>query len=315
MMKKTISFIAAVGFSLPAFPLEFVTIGTGGVTGTYYPTGGAVCRLVNKHKKQSKVRCGVESTGGSVYNINNIKSEELDLGLAQSDVVYQAHQGTGKFKGKPYKNLRSVMAIYPEIVTLVASKRSNIRRIEDVKGKKINLDSFGSGTRATSKVLLTEYGIVEDDLKLAGSLRGSEAPDALRDQKIDGYFYIVGHPAANIKDASNSTPIRIIPLMGSKIDRLLQKYPYYAKGIIAGGLYKGINTDIESFGVKAVLVSSTNASDHVVYTITKSILDNFDSFKKLHPAYSKITKKSLLEGLSAPLHDGAKRYYQEAGLL
>ncbi len=314
-MKRIVSLVSMLGFVLPAFAIEFVTIGTGGVTGTYYPTGGAVCRLVNKYKKESKVRCGVESTGGSVYNINNIKSKELDLGMAQSDVVYQAHQGTGKFEGKPYKGLRSVMAIYPEIVTFVASQRSGIRKIEDVKGKKINLDNFGSGTRATSKILLKEYGIVEDDLKLAGSLRSSEAPDALRDQKIDGYFFIVGHPAANLKDAANSTPIRIVPIVGKTVDGLIKKYPYYAKGVIAGGLYKGISNDVESFGVKAVLVSSTNTSDHAVYTITKAILNDFDSFKKLHPAYSKITKKSLLEGLSAPLHDGAKKYYEEQGLL
>ena len=314
-MKKVLSISLIMLLGMPLMAVEFVTIGTGGVTGTYYPTGGAVCRLVNKYKKRSKVRCSVESTGGSVYNINNIRSQDLDLGMAQSDVVYQAYNGTGKFEGKPYKKLRSVMAIYPEILTFVASKRSKIKSITGVKGKKLNLDNYGSGTRATTKRLLKAYGIDEDDLKLAGSLKSAEAPDALRDKKIDGYFYVVGHPTANIKDAANSTDIAIVPLKGKKIDGLIKKYPYYAKGVIAGGLYRGVKKDVQSFGVKAVLVASTNVSDHAVYTITKAILDNFDDFKKLHPAYSKITKESLLEGLSAPLHKGAKKYFEEDGLL
>lgn len=314
-MKKMLVLVATLGISLPAFSLEFVTIGTGGVTGTYYPTGGAVCRLVNKYKKQSKVRCSVESTGGSVYNINNIKSEELDLGMAQSDTAYQAYHGTGKFEGKPYKKLRAVMAIYPEILTFVVHANSQIKTVPNVKGTRLNLDNFGSGTRATTKLLLKAYGLSESDLELAGSLKSAEAPDALRDKKVEGYFYVVGHPAANIKDASNSTPIRIIPLYGPVVDNLLEQHPYYAKGIIAGGLYKGIENDVQSFGVKAVLVTSTNASEHAIYTVTKAILDNFADFKKLHPAYSKITKESLLEGLSAPLHEGAKRYYEENGLL
>ena len=314
-MKKMFSFLIVAALSLPAFAVEFVTIGTGGVTGTYYPTGGAVCRLVNKYKRESKVRCSVESTGGSVYNVNNIKSKELDLGMVQSDIAYQAYNGKGKFDGKPYKGLRAVMAIYPEVLTFVASKKSKIKKLKDVKGKKINLDNYGSGTRATSQMLLKAYGIKESDLKLAGSLKASEAPDALRDNKIDGYFFIVGHPAANLKDASNSTPIRVVPLKGRTIDKIIKKNPYYAKAVVPGGLYKGVKKDVPSFGVKAVLVTSTNTSDHAIYTITKAILDNFDDFKRLHPAYSKITKKSLLDGISAPLHDGAKKYFKEEGLL
>lgn len=314
-MKKLIYMCFITTLSVPAMALDFVTVGTGGVTGTYYPTGGAICRLVNKYKKTAKVRCGVESTGGSVYNINNIKSGDLDLGMAQSDTVYQAYTGTGKFKNKAYKKLRSVMAIYPEILTFVARKASGINSIKDVKGKKLNLDNFGSGTRATTKLLMESYGLTENDLKLSGSLKSAEAPDALRDKKIDGYFYVVGHPTANVKDAANSVDINIVPLKGSVIDQLIKKYPYYAKGIIAGGLYKGVSQDIESFGVKAVLVTNTGVSEHVAYTITKAILDNFEQFKKLHPAYAKITPKSLLDGLSAPLHRGAEKYFKEHGLL
>ena len=314
-MKKiaTDAFLGAL--TLPAFAAEFVTIGTGGVTGTYYPTGGAICRLVNQYKKETKIRCSVESTGGSVYNINTIKNGELDFGIAQSDVVYQASNGTGKFKDKQVKKLKSVMAIYPELLTLVTRRDANINGIADVKGKRINLGNPGSGNEATALTLFAASGIKKEDLKFAGALKASEMPDALRDNKIDGYFYMVGHPTANIKDATNSVDVKITPLAGPNIDSLLKKYPYFAKADVPAGMYKGNPDAVPTFGVKAVLVTSDDVSEKAVYTVIKAILENFDDFKKLHPAYNNITKESLLDGLSAPLHEGAKKYFKEAGLL
>jgi TRAP transporter TAXI family solute receptor len=313
---KKIATATLVGLlSIPAFSAEFITIGTGGVTGTYYPTGGAICRLVNKYKKETKIRCSVESTGGSVYNINTIKNGELDFGIAQSDVVYQASKGEGKFKGKAVPKLKSVMAIYPELLTLVTRKEANINKLSDVKGKRINLGNPGSGNEATALTLFKESGIKKDDLSFAGALKASEMPDALRDNKIDGYFYMVGHPTANIKDASNSVDVKITPIAGENVDGLIKKYPYFAKADVPGGLYKGNENPTPTFGVKAVLVTSDDVSSKAVYTVVKAILENFEDFKKLHPAYNNITKESLLDGLSAPLHDGAKKYFQESGIL
>ena len=314
-MKKIATAALLGALTLPAFAAEFVTIGTGGVTGTYYPTGGAICRLVNKYKKETKIRCSVESTGGSIYNINTIKNGELDFGIAQSDVVYQASKGIGKFEGKQVKKLKSVMAIYPELLTLVTRKDANINTITDVKGKRINLGNPGSGNEATALTLFDASGIKKDDLKFAGALKASEMPDALRDNKIDGYFYMVGHPTANIKDASNSVDVKITPLDGKNIDELIKKHPYFAKADIPAGMYKGNDEATPTFGVKAVLVTSDDVSEKAVYTVIKAILENFDDFKKLHPAYNNITKESLLDGLSAPLHEGAKKYFKEAGLL
>jgi len=313
--KKIVSAVLVGLLSIPAFGAEFITIGTGGVTGTYYPTGGAVCRLVNNYKKITKIRCSVESTGGSVYNVNTIKNGELDFGIAQSDVVYQAANGTGKFEGKQVKKLKAVMAIYPELLTLVTRKDANINALADIKGKRINLGNPGSGNEATAMVLFEESGIKKADLKFAGTLKASEMPDALRDNKIDGYFYMVGHPNANIKDASNSVDVKIIPLIGSNVKGLLTKYPYFAKADVPGGIYKGHPKGTPTFGVKAVLVTSEDVSDKAVYTVVKAILENFDEFKKLNTAYNNITKESLLDGLSAPLHDGAKKYFKEAGIL
>ncbi len=301
--------------SIPAFSAEFITIGTGGVTGTYYPTGGAICRLVNQYKKDTKMRCTVESTGGSVYNVNTIKNGELDFGIVQSDIVYQAYKGEGAFKGAPITKLKSVMAIYPELLTLVTKKDANINSLMDVKGKRINLGNPGSGNESTALTLFEESGIKKQDLAYAGELKASEMPDALRDNKIDGYFYMVGHPTANIKDASTSLDVKITPIEGANVDSLIKKYPYFAKANVPGGLYKGNDAPTPTFGVKAVLVASDDASENAVYTVVKAILENFDEFKQLHPAYADITKESLLDGLSAPLHEGAKKYFQETGLI
>ncbi len=301
--------------SLSVFAAEFITIGSGSVTGTYYPTGGAVCRLVNKYKKETKIRCSVESTGGSEYNINTIKQGELDFGIAQSDVVYNMSKGLKKYKNKPIKKLRSVMAIYPELFTIVTRKEAGIKNIMDIKGKKINIGNPGSGQASTAEILFTYLGINKSDLDFVGVFKAGESPDALRDKLVDGYFYIVGHPTANIKDASSSVKIAITPLIGPKIDEMIKDNPYFAKANVPAGLYKGIDKEVPTFAVKAVLVTSTDVSDKAVYTLVKAILENFDEFKKLHPAYTNITKKSLLDGLSTPLHEGAKKYYKEAGLL
>ncbi len=313
---KKIAVAALVGaLSIPSFAAQFITIGTGGVTGTYYPTGGAVCRLVNQVKKDTGIRCSVESTGGSVYNINTIKNGELDFGIAQSDVVYQAANGTDKFEGNKIPKLRSVMAIYPELFTLVSRKDASINNIMDIKGKRINLGNPGSGNEATALAMFDALGINKTDLAFAGALKASEMPDALRDNKIDGYFYMVGHPTANIKDASNSVDVKIVPIEGDVINKFVKANPYFAQANVPGGIYKGNDADTPTFGVKAVLVTSTDVSDEAVYTVVKQILENFDSFKSLHPAYANITKESLLDGLSAELHEGAKKYFKEAGLI
>jgi len=315
MNKKLATIVLAGALSLPAFAAQFITIGTGGVTGVYYPTGGAICRMVNKLKKTSGIRCSVESTGGSVYNVNTIHQGELDFGISQSDTAYQAYNGIGKFKGKPIKELRSVMAIYPELLTLVVAKRSGIKSIMDVKGKRINIDTPGSGTRMTTEIVLKAFGIKHSDLKQIDELSSSEGPTLLKDDHVDGYFAVFGHPTANIKDAANSVAIDLIPIEGKPVDMLVKKYPYYAKGIISGTFYKGVTHDTPSIGVKAVLCTSAKTSDKVVYTVMKTILDNFAAFKKLHPAYKTITKKSLLDGLSIPQHPGAIKAFKEAGLL
>jgi TRAP transporter TAXI family solute receptor len=316
MTKLSKSIVAAsVLFSGSAFGTQFITIGTGGVTGTYYPTGGAICRMMKKNKKETGIRCSVESTGGSVYNVNTINANELDFGIAQSDTAYQAFHGEGKFEGKAIKGLRSVIAIYPELLAFVVSKKSGIKTLMDIKGKKVNIDVAGSGTRMTTEVVLDAFGIKLSDLALANELKSSEGPTMLKDNKIDGYFGVFGHPTANIKDASNSVDVDLVPIEGKPVDDLVAKYDYYAKGIISGTFYKGVEHDTPSIGVKAVLCTKDSIDEKVVYTLAKTILDNFDAFKKLHPAYKTITKESLLDGLAVPQHPGAIKAFKEAGIM
>lgn len=313
-MKNLLKISLITILSTQAFSSEFITIGTGSVTGTYYPTGGAICRLVNQYKKDSKIRCSVESTDGSLYNLNSINNKDIDFGIVQSDILYQTQKEEKNTKDD-YSKLKSVMAIYPELLTLVTRKDANINSLIDLKDKRINLGNSGSGNESTALTLFNEINIEKSDLKLAGTFSASEMPDALKENKIDGYFYMVGHPTTNIKDAANSISVKIVSIENTILDSLIKKYPYYAKGTIQADTYKGQKEEIITFGVKAVLVTNENVSEKVVYSLVKAILENFDEFKKLHPAYSNITKESLLEGLSAPLHDGAKRYYKEIGLI
>ncbi len=293
---------------------KFITIGTGGVTGTYYPTGGAICRMMKDKKADTGIRCSVESTGGSVYNVNTIKAGELDFGISQSDTAYQAYNGEGKFKEAPVKELRSVMAIYPELLALVVRKDSGIASLADIKGKKINIDVPGSGTRMTAEEVFKASGISVDDLALANELKSSEGPTMLKDKKVDGYFGMFGHPTANIKDAANSVDIALVPIDGEGVDKMVAEYPYYAKGTISADFYKGIEKDVPSIGVKAVLVTRENMPENAVTALTEAILDNFDEFKESHPAYKTITKESLLDGLAVPQHPAAKAVFEAKGI-
>jgi TRAP transporter TAXI family solute receptor len=296
---------------------KFVTIGTGGVTGVYYAAGGAICRLLNKDRKAHGIRCSVESTGGSAFNINTIKAGELDFGMAQSDVQYVALKGEKMFKeAGPYADLRSVFSVHPEPFTVLARKEAGITRFEDFKGKRFNVGNPGSGTRATMEELLKEMGWKLSDFALASELKADEHGPALCDNKIDGFFYGVGHPSANIQDPTTSCGAKLVPITGPAVDKLVRENSYYAKATIPGGLYAGNPNPTETYGVLATLVTSAKVPEEIVYQLVKAVFDNFDEFKKLHPAFANLQPENMVkDGLTAPLHPGAARYYKEKGWL
>jgi len=327
-MKGKISLLAAIAFgcvatftamtgAASAAEQRFLTIGTGGVTGVYYPTGGAIARLVNKGKKEHGIRASVESTGGSVYNLNAIAAGELDMGVAQSDTQYYAYNGLGKFEASgPNKDLRSLFSVYPEPYNVVARADSGIKNFMDVKGKRFNIGDPGSGTRAITDILMEKNGWTKDDFKLASELKPAEMAAALCDNKIDAYGYAVGHPNGSIQEATTTCDAVLVNVDGPIVDALVKENPYYSVAVIPGGMYRGTDNDVKTFGVSATFVSSAKVPDDVIYTVVKAVFENFDEFKRLHPAFANLKKEDMIKnGLSAPLHDGAVKYYKEAGLM
>jgi hypothetical protein len=297
--------------------VKFVTIGTGGITGVYYPTGGAIAKMVNKKRSEYGIRATVESTGGSVFNINAIMAGDLEFGVAQSDRQYQAIEGIADWKDKgPQKDLRAVFSIHPESVDLIAAVDANINSLADLKGKRVNIGNVGSGYRKNAIDALVANGLDFEKDFHAENLKAAEAPGLIQDGRIDAAFYTVGHPSGYYKEATSGVrKVKFVPI--TNIDSVLAKYPYYAKSATLMKNYPGAVNDEEAvptFGVKATFVTSAKVPDDVVYAITKEVFDNFEAFKKLHPAYEGLTKEGMLTGLSAPLHPGALKYYKEAGL-
>jgi TRAP transporter TAXI family solute receptor len=294
---------------------KFVTVGTGGVTGVYYAAGGAICRLVNKDRAKHGIRCSVESTGGSVFNVNTIKAGELDLGFTQSDVQYNAIKGQGQFKDAgAWADLRAVFSVHPEPFTLLTRKEAGIRSFDDLKGKRVNVGNPGSGTRASMEELLAARGWTLKDFSLASELKADEHGPALCDGKIDAFFYGVGHPSANIQDPTTTCGARLASITGPFVDKLLADRPYYARATIPAGLYPNNPDAVQTYGVLATVVASAKTPPETVYQVVKAVFDNFEEFKKLHPALANLKPESMVtDGLSAPMHDGATRYYRERG--
>jgi len=318
MKKFALSGIAAFALaatSIPAMAETFVTIGTGGQTGVYYQVGGAICRLVNRGTKDHDIKC-THTTGGSVANINGIRAGDLDLGVAQSDWQFHAYNGTApdKFPDGKFEELRAVFSVHPEPFTVVARADSGISTFEDLKGKRVNVGNPGSGARATFEVVMEKMGWTMDDFALAAELKSSEQAAALCDNKVDAIVFTVGHPAGTIKEATTSCESKLINVNNDTIKELANSADYYAMAKIPGGMYTGTDADIETFGVGATFVASSNTPADVVYEITKAVFENFKRFKKMHPAFENLEEAMMIKNnLSAPLHEGAVRYYKEQG--
>jgi TRAP transporter TAXI family solute receptor len=313
-----ISAVSYLGFNSPALSADkYITIGTGGVTGVYYPAGGAICRLVNRGRKEHGIRCSVESTGGSVYNLNSLRTGEIEIAAAQSDWQFHAYNGTGPFKDVGAdKKLRSLFSLHSEPFTVIARADSGIKTFDDLKAKRVNLGNPGSGGRATMEAIMTVKGWTKDTFKEALELKASEQAQALCDNKIDAMIYSAGHPNGAVQEVTTTCDARIIPVDGPDIDKLVSANPFYAYTVIPGGMYNGNDKDIKTFGVKATFVSSENVDAEIIYKVVKAIFDNFDNFKTLHPVFSTLEPKELVKsGNTAPLHAGAERYFKEKGWL
>ncbi|MFD0980872.1 TAXI family TRAP transporter solute-binding subunit [Tropicimonas aquimaris] len=293
---------------------RFITIGTGGQTGVYFVVGQSICRLVNRGTAEHNLKCTAPSTGGSIANINAISAGDMDMGVAQSDWQYHAYNGSSEFEGKQVDKLRAVFSVHGEPFTVVARADSGATTFDDLFGKRVNVGNPGSGQRATMDVVLNAMGKSDADFALASELKPAEQSAALGDNKVDAIIYTVGHPNGSIQEATSTVDAVILPVTGEAIDKLVADNPYYAKATIPGGMYKGTDNDVDTFGVKATFVTSADVPDDVVYTVVKAVFDNFDRFKGLHPAFANLQEADMIaDGLSAPLHPGAEQYYRERG--
>ncbi|WP_150304100.1 TAXI family TRAP transporter solute-binding subunit [Pseudomonas saliphila] len=294
---------------------NFVTIGTGGQTGVYYVVGQSVCRLINRNSNEHGIRCNAPSSGGSVANVNAIRGGEMDMGVVQSDVQFKAYKGIENFEGAgEFEGLRAMFALHGEPLTVVARRDANIKTVKDLKGKRVNIGNPGSGQRDTMDVVMDALGWSRSDFALASELDAAEQAAALGDNNVDAMVYVAGHPNGSIQEATTTVDSVLVSVSGEEIDQLIEERPYYAKAIIPGGLYRGNDDDVETFGVRATLVTSTDTPEETVYQTVKAVFENFDRFKRLHPAFATLTEEEMIkEGLAVPLHDGAVRYYKERG--
>ena len=315
IMKLTaVAAVAALCSQVATAQERFITIGTGGQTGVYFVVGQSICRLVNRGTAEHNLKCTAPSTGGSIANINAIKAGDMDMGVAQSDWQFHAYNGSSQFEGDKFDRLRAVFSVHSEPFTVVARADAGIASFDDLFGKRVNVGNPGSGQRATMDVVLEAMGKTSDDFALASELKPAEQSAALGDNKVDAIIYTVGHPNGSIQEATSTVDAKLVNVTGPAIDKLVADNPYYAAATIPGGLYKGNDDDVQTFGVKATFVTSSDVPDDVVYTVVKAVFDNFDRFKGLHPAFATLKEEDMIgAGLSAPLHPGAEQYYKERG--
>jgi TRAP transporter TAXI family solute receptor len=304
--------------SLPALSAErFITIGTGAETGVYYPTGGAICKFVNQTRREHHLLCSIETTDGSIFNVKSLRTQQLDFAIVQSDWQYHGYMGSGPFTHVgPFNNMRSVFSLYTEPFNIITRSDTNINTIEDLVGKRINIGNADSGDRATMQVVMNAFHWNNANFTLAAELRGAERSQALCENKLDAYIYMVGHPNDSIGEATTSCNAKIVSATGKEIEHIISSHSYYTETTIPADTYRGQTEPVYSFGVAATLITSSDMPDDVVYQLVKSVFEHFESFKQSHPALLNLTKENMISAsLSAPLHPGAERYYREIGLM
>jgi uncharacterized protein len=295
---------------------NFVSIGTGGVSGVYYPAGGAICRVVNRGRLEHGMRCGVVATAGSVANIDGLRSGAFEFAVVQSDLSYSAATGTGKYAGEdPLEGLRAVFALHPEPFTILAQADAGISSLADLSGKLVNIGDPGSGQRATMEVVMDALGWDQGDFGRVFELSAAEQAGAFCEGRIDAMVYSVGHPSGAVQEVTSACGGVLVPVEGPEIDALVADRPYYQSATIPGGLYRGNSDDIASFGVDALLVTREDVPENTVHLMARSVFENLHQIRATHPAFSTLEAREMADadpGLT--LHPGAARFFEEAGL-
>ncbi len=308
--------LALTGLSGMAQAQErFITIGTGGQTGVYYVAGQSICRFVNRNAEN--IRCNAPASGGGVANVNGLRSGEFTFGIMQSDHQFKAMKGLAPFEQQgAMEDIRAVFSLQSEVFTVLARRDANIKNLDDLKGKRVSIGNPGSGQRDTFEEIMRAKGWDKSVFALAAELRPAEQANALGDNNIDAMSYFVGHPNGSIQEATTTVDAVFVPITGPAIDKLLAEKTYYTKAEIPGGLYRGNDQPTPSIGGKAVLSTTAKVDAEVVYQLVKAVFDNIERFRRLHPAFADLKPEEMIKaGLTAPLHEGAERYYKERGWL
>jgi len=304
-------------FQLHATESRLISVGTAGLTGVYFPIGGAICRLMNQNRPRHGIRCQVEATGGSIDNLRSIRVGELEVAGAQSDWQHYSYHGLDRFASRgPDRDLRSVFSVHAEPFTILARADSGIRTFDDLKGKRVDVGNAGSGPEGTIGVFMKSKGWSEADFALVSQRSAADQANALCDNLIDAMVYTGGHPDRSIKEATNACDTQVVSVSEIDISQLIKAHPYYRSAVIPGGMYPGSESDVLTFGVGATFVSSSLVPEDVIYELVKAIFEDLDTLKRVHPALTDLRPEQMVhDGLSAPLHRGAVRYFREAGLL
>jgi len=296
----------------------FITVGTSDVNSVFYQAGGAVCDLVNAGRAENQIRCTVASTGGSLANLAALRHGERALGFAHADIAEAAYQGTGIFeKKKAFTGLRTVLALNPETVTVVARDDAGIDTVQDLQGKRVNIGGESSDQRASVRSLMDALGWTPDDFAKTPDIKPAEQPQALCDGRLDAAVFVTGHPS-NIVAQALSCNTHLVPVRGPAIDRLVRSNKYYESTVIPGGTYTGQSGDVPTYGMSSLLLSSTNTSRDVIYEVTKAVFGHLKAFRKWHPAFARLTATGMARGtqaIDAPVHPGAAMYYKDKHLL
>ncbi|AIF80992.1 TRAP transporter solute receptor, TAXI family protein [endosymbiont of Acanthamoeba sp. UWC8] len=312
---KELDKLSKIDLKKPYIDDNLITIGTGPITGVYYPAGGAICRMMNRKRNETGLRCAVESSPGSIYNLAALRNAEMDFAIVQSDWQEYAFDGTYIFeKQGPFEKLRYVLSLHNEAFTMVVRKDSKIVKLDDIQGKVVNIGNLGTGARATMEALMSIKGWSISTFKSATELKPEEQIEALCNRKIDVMVVLAGHPSGMLQDAMSMCDTKILNVDDLLVRDFVAKNYEYSMTKIPGGLYVGETEDINTFGLKALLLTTTDTSSEIVYEVTKSVFEDLSNFKKLHPVFVNLEPSAMInEGRAIPIHPGAMKYYQEKG--
>ncbi|MDR3438778.1 TAXI family TRAP transporter solute-binding subunit [Telmatospirillum sp.] len=301
----------------PAWAAEghLLALESGEVSGMYFPEAGAVCRMVNKDREHHGVRCLVEPTGGSVANLAALRKGDGQLAIVQSRVLAQAVQGVGAFAREPFPDLRTLMSLHGETMVVLVNPAAKIKSAADLKGKRVTLGHAGSFQRLMADGLLEAEGIATTDLAAALEMDSAKVGEALCRNEIDAAVFTGLHPMADVQEAIDDCGAGVLSLKDSRIDAFLKANPAYSRQILPDDTYTGVHEKTATFGVNAILVTTSSLPEEDGYAVVRAVFDGLPAFKAMHPLLGELEKKQMArDTLVAPLHEGALRYYKENGL-